>query len=55
MKNQISYSPEARAVRLVFKQRKEYESQWAVIRSVASKKWNLPRWNGWISLTIANC
>ena len=39
MKNQISYSPEVRerAVRLVFKQQKEHESQWSAIKSIASK------------------
>ena len=39
MKNQISYSPEVRerAVRLVFEHQKEYESQWAAIKSIASK------------------
>ena len=39
MKNQISYSPEVRerAVRLVFEQQKEHESQWAAIKSIASK------------------
>ncbi len=39
MKNQISYSPEVRerAVRLVFEQQKEHESQWSVIKSIASK------------------
>lgn len=39
MKNQISYSPEVRerAVRLVFEQQKEYESQWPAIKSIASK------------------
>ena len=39
MKNQISYSPEVRerAVRLVFEQQKEYESQWSEIKSIASK------------------
>ena len=39
MKNQISYSPEVRerAVRLVFEQQKEHESQWSAIKSMASK------------------
>ena len=39
MKNQISYSPEVRerAVRLVFEQQKENESQWTMIKSIASK------------------
>ncbi len=39
MKNQISYSPEVRerAVRLVFEQQKEHESQWSSIKSIASK------------------
>ena len=39
MKNQISYSPEVRerAVRLVFEQQKEHESQWLAIKSIASK------------------
>ncbi len=39
MKNQISYSQEVRerAVRLVFEQQKEHESQWAAIKSIASK------------------
>ncbi|PXW87261.1 transposase [Nitrosomonas sp. Nm84] len=39
MKNQISYSPEVRerAVRLVSEQQKEYASQWAAIKSIASK------------------
>ena len=39
MKNQINYSPEVRerAVRLVFEQQKEHESQWSAIRSIASK------------------
>jgi len=39
MKNQISYSPEVRerAVRLVFEHQKEYASQWAAIKSIASK------------------
>ena len=39
MKNQISYSPEVRegAVRLVFEHQKEHESQWAAIKSIASK------------------
>ena len=39
MKNQISYSPEVRerAVRLVFEQQKEHESQWMAIKSIASK------------------
>ncbi len=39
MKNQISYSPEVRerAVRLVFEQQKEHESQWSAIKSIASK------------------
>ena len=39
MKNQISYSPEVRerAVRLVFEQQKEHESQWPAIESIASK------------------
>mgnify|MGYP003503854423 FL=1 len=39
MKNRISYSPEVRerAVRLVFEQQKEHESQWSVIKSIASK------------------
>ena len=38
MKNQISYSPEVRerAVRLVFEQQKEHESQWSAIKSIAS-------------------
>ena len=35
MKNQISYSPEVRerAIRLVFEQQKEHESQWPAITS----------------------
>ena len=39
MKNQVSYSPEVRerAVRLVFEQQKEPESQWSAIKSIASK------------------
>ena len=39
MKNQISYSPEVRerAVRLVFEQQKEHETQWSAIKSIASK------------------
>ena len=39
MKNQISYSPEVRerAVRLVFEQQKDHESQWSAIKSIASK------------------
>ncbi|TXI35855.1 MAG: hypothetical protein E6Q59_10275 [Nitrosomonas sp.] len=39
MKNQINYSPEVRerAVRLVFEQQKEHESQWSAIKSIASK------------------
>ena len=39
MKDQISYSPEVRerAVRLVFEQQKEHESQWSAIKSIASK------------------
>ena len=39
MKNQMSYSPEVRerAVRLVFKQQKEHDSQWSAIKSIASK------------------
>ena len=39
MKNQISYSPEVRerAARLVFEHQKEYASQWAAIKSIASK------------------
>ena len=39
MKNQISHSPEVRerAVRLVFEQQKEHESQWSAIKSIASK------------------
>ncbi len=39
MKNQISYSPEVRerAVRLIFEHQKEHESQWAAIKSIASK------------------
>ena len=39
MKNQVSYSPEVRerAVRLVFEQQKEHESQWSAIKSIASK------------------
>ena len=39
MKNRISYSPEVRerAVRLVFEQQKEHESQWSAIKSIASK------------------
>jgi transposase-like protein len=39
MKNQISYSPEVRerAVRLVFEQQREHESQWSAIKSIASK------------------
>ncbi len=39
MKNQISYSPEVRerALRLVFEHQKEHESQWAAIKSIASK------------------
>ena len=39
MKNQISYSPEVRerAVRMVFEHQKEHESQWAAIKSIASK------------------
>ena len=39
MKNQISYSPEVRerAIRLVFEQQKEHESQWSAIKSIASK------------------
>ncbi len=39
MKNQISYSPEVRerAVRLVFEQQKEHESQCSAIKSIASK------------------
>ena len=40
MKNQISYSPEVRerAVRLVFEQQKDHESQWSAIKSIASKQ-----------------
>ncbi len=39
MKDQISYSPEVRelAVRLVFEQQKEHESQWPTIKLIASK------------------
>ncbi len=39
MKNQVSYSPEVRerAVRLVFEQQKEHESQWSAIKPIASK------------------
>ena len=39
MKNQIRYSPEVRerAVRLVFEQQQEHESQWSAIKSIASK------------------
>ena len=39
MKNQISYSPEVRerAIRLVFEQQKEHESQWPAIKSITSK------------------
>jgi transposase len=39
MKKQIRYSPEIRerAVRLVHEHQKEYESQWATLKSIASK------------------
>jgi len=39
MRDQISYSLEVRerAVRLVFEQHKEHESQWSAIKSIASK------------------
>ena len=39
MKMQTRYSPEVRerAVRLVFEQQGEYESQWAAIESIAGK------------------
>ena len=39
MGEQTRYSPEVRerAVRLVFEQQSEYESQWAAMRSIAAK------------------
>ena len=39
MKNQISFSSKAReqAVRMVFEQQKERESQWSAVKSIASK------------------
>lgn len=39
MKIQISYLPEVRerAVRLIFEQQKEHESQWSAIKAIVSK------------------
>ncbi|WP_256203837.1 transposase, partial [Nitrosomonas sp. Nm58] len=39
MKKQVRYSPEVRerAVRLLYEHQREYESQWAVLESIASK------------------